>query len=104
MAVTKGVPLPGTVASALSRLQEVEQELTTDEPPCLCHNDLLASNFINNGSEMRIIDWEYGGLGDRFFDLGNFAVNQPPARSGRGDHAVDCVHGRGPARSRNSAH
>ena len=24
---------------------------------------------------MRLIDWEYGGLGDRFFDLGNLAVN-----------------------------
>ena len=24
----------------------------------------------------RIIDWEYAGMGDRFFDLGNFAVNQ----------------------------
>ena len=24
---------------------------------------------------MRIIDWEYAGMGDRWFDLGNFAVN-----------------------------
>src|SRR5262249_10682943 len=24
---------------------------------------------------VRIIDWEYGGMGDRFFDLGNPAVN-----------------------------
>jgi thiamine kinase-like enzyme len=24
---------------------------------------------------MRVIDWEYGGMGDRYFDLGNFAVN-----------------------------
>ena len=24
---------------------------------------------------MRILDWEYAGMGDRYFDLGNFAVN-----------------------------
>jgi thiamine kinase-like enzyme len=24
---------------------------------------------------MQLIDWEYAGMGDRWFDLGNFAVN-----------------------------
>ena len=24
---------------------------------------------------LRIVDWEYAGMNDRFFDLGNFAVN-----------------------------
>jgi thiamine kinase-like enzyme len=36
---------------------------------------LLAGNFIDDGTAVRLIDWEYAGLGDRFFDLGNFAVN-----------------------------
>jgi thiamine kinase-like enzyme len=75
LASAKGVPLPATLDQALTHLREIEMELATDAPLCLCHNDLLASNFIDNGSDIRIIDWEYGGLGDRFFDLGNFAVN-----------------------------
>ncbi len=41
-----------------------------------CHNDLLASNFIDDGRNIWIVDWEYAGMGDIFFDLGNFAVNQ----------------------------
>ena len=41
-----------------------------------CHNDLLAANFICDGPSVRLIDWEYAGMGDAFFDLGNFAVNQ----------------------------
>jgi thiamine kinase-like enzyme len=41
-----------------------------------CHNDLLASNFIDDGLTIRILDWEYAAMGDLFFDLGNFAVNQ----------------------------
>jgi thiamine kinase-like enzyme len=41
----------------------------------LCHNDLLAANFIASPGGLRIVDWEYAGMGDRYFDLGNFAVN-----------------------------
>ncbi|HEV8064012.1 MAG TPA: phosphotransferase [Acidimicrobiales bacterium] len=40
----------------------------------LCHNDLLNSNLIHDGA-VRIVDWEYAGMGDPFFDLGNLAVN-----------------------------
>ena len=43
--------------------------------PCPCHNDLLTSNFIDDGRNLRIVDWEYAGMGDPFFDLANFAVN-----------------------------
>src|SRR4051794_9139065 len=39
-----------------------------------CHNDLLNANFLDDGS-IRIVDWEYAGMGDRFFDLANFSVN-----------------------------
>ena len=40
-----------------------------------CHNDLLTANFIDDGRRIRIVDWEYAGMGDVFFDLANFAVN-----------------------------
>ena len=40
-----------------------------------CHNDLLNANFIDDGTRIRIVDWEYAGMGDIFFDLANFAVN-----------------------------
>jgi thiamine kinase-like enzyme len=44
-------------------------------PVRLCHNDLLNANFIDDGGEIRIVDWEYAGMGDPFFDLANFSVN-----------------------------
>jgi thiamine kinase-like enzyme len=41
-----------------------------------CHNDLLNANFIvDTGGRIRIVDWEYAGMGDPFFDLGNFSIN-----------------------------
>jgi len=44
-------------------------------PPLVpCHNDLLNANFLDDGA-VRIVDWEYAGMGDRFFDLANFSVN-----------------------------
>jgi thiamine kinase-like enzyme len=49
-----------------------------DQPghePVPAHNDLLPANFLRDGERMQLIDWEYAGMGDRWFDLGNFAVN-----------------------------
>lgn len=67
--------LPAELPECLAILEGIENELKGGPAPCLCHNDLLAENFIDQGGTLRIIDWEYGGLGDPFFDLGNFAVN-----------------------------
>jgi thiamine kinase-like enzyme len=41
----------------------------------LCHDDLLPANFIASPDGIRIVDWEYAGMGNPWFDLGNFAVN-----------------------------
>ncbi len=49
-----------------------------------CHDDLLSANFLHDGEHVRIVDWEYAGMGDRYFDLGNFAVNNELGRAGRG--------------------
>ena len=35
---------------------------------------MLNANFLDDGL-VRIVDWEYAGMGDRFFDLANFSVN-----------------------------
>lgn len=40
-----------------------------------CHNDMLTANFIATAGGLVLVDWEYAGMNDRFFDLGNAAVN-----------------------------
>ena len=45
------------------------------QPSVLCHNDLLTANFLATADGLRVVDWEYAGMGDPYFDLGNFAVN-----------------------------
>jgi thiamine kinase-like enzyme len=69
-----GVAIPEAFESALRTADEVEASLPPFSPR-FCHNDLLNANFIDDGATIRIVDWEYAGMGDPFFDLGNFAVN-----------------------------
>jgi thiamine kinase-like enzyme len=67
-----GVPAAHDWASELAgRIEERRR----GELPRPCHNDLLNANFIADGDRLWIVDWEYAGMGDPFFDLGNFAVN-----------------------------
>jgi thiamine kinase-like enzyme len=42
-------------------------------PPSPCHNDLLCENFIDDGTMLRIVDYELSGNNDPCFDLGNTA-------------------------------
>jgi thiamine kinase-like enzyme len=44
-----------------------------DEGTVPCNNDLLAANFIDDGEQIRIIDYEYSGNNDPCFELGNIA-------------------------------
>jgi thiamine kinase-like enzyme len=39
-----------------------------------CHNDPLAENFLDTGERMHIVDWEYAGMNDPMWDLGDLSV------------------------------
>jgi thiamine kinase-like enzyme len=60
-------------------MQEAEAALLKDPPtPAPCHNDLLNLNWLEEDvpgelGEVRLLDWEYAGMGDVFFDLANFS-------------------------------
>mgnify|MGYP001551460010 CR=1 FL=1 len=68
------VPAAYERASAVAARIEAAPIFACDAP-VLCHDDLLAANFIASPDGIRIVDWEYAGMGNRWFDLGNFAVN-----------------------------
>ena len=68
---------PEEFEQARARSRDIQTALRgqSEHTPVACHNDLLTANFLHDGEHVKIIDWEYAGMGDRFFDLGNFAVN-----------------------------
>ncbi len=64
--------------SALPRLLEVSQALQTAVGPVSLvfgHNDLLASNLIDDGQRIWLVDWDYAGFNSPLFDLGGLASN-----------------------------
>jgi thiamine kinase-like enzyme len=73
--------LAGTVPPSYERVlalaRRIEGALSgPDHALVPCHNDLLTANFLRDGADrVRIVDWEYAGMNDRFFDLGNMSVN-----------------------------
>ncbi len=81
-----GVEIPAGYADAHACAGRIEELMTGPEhDPVPCHNDLLAANFIWDGLRVRIVDWEYAGMGDRYFDLANFAVNNELPEAARHD-------------------
>jgi thiamine kinase-like enzyme len=55
-------------------MRAVESALLEDPYlPTPCHDDLLNLNFLDEHGDVKILDWEYAGMGDIFFDLGNFS-------------------------------
>jgi thiamine kinase-like enzyme len=76
LALARGVPIPAEYELAQAVSRRIELALLTSPIEIRpCHNDLLNANFIDDGARIRIVDWEYAGMGDPFFDLGNFSVN-----------------------------
>lgn len=67
----RGFPVPAGYRERLGKLPELEDALAVHRPPSVpCHNDLLAENYIDDGS-LRIVDYEYSGNNDPAFELGN---------------------------------
>jgi ethanolamine transporter len=75
LARERRVALPAALAEALAILESVEKDLTARAGRVFTHNDLVASNIVDDGTTVRLIDWEFGGMGDPYFDLGNLAAN-----------------------------
>ena len=79
MAAEVDAPRPEQTEWMLWVGQRIEQAMQRDEPaPVACHNNLLSENFIlTPEGRMWVIDWEYGGMNDPYFDLGDFCVEHP---------------------------
>jgi thiamine kinase-like enzyme len=76
-----GLAVPSAYEAAKELADRIEHR-RSGAPLRPCHNDLLNANFIDDGVRLWLVDWEYAGMGDPFFDLGNFAVNNELAEEG----------------------
>jgi thiamine kinase-like enzyme len=72
VAAERGFKIPDTYDELSAACRAAERALAAKaEETVPCNNDLLAANFIDDGSKIWLIDYEYSGNNDACFELGN---------------------------------
>jgi thiamine kinase-like enzyme len=67
-----GMTLPSGYADHAAAWEDVRLALAVVPRPTVpCNNDLLAANYIDDGTRVWLIDYEYSGNNDACFELGN---------------------------------
>ena len=70
----RSIAIPTGYREHLGRLPRIEAALAVHPLATVpCHNDLLAENYLDDGSRLWLVDWEYSGNNDPTFELGNTA-------------------------------
>ena len=68
----RAIPIPAGYRARLHHLPRIEAALAARPLASVpCHNDLLAENYLDDGSRLWIVDYEYSGNNDPTFELGN---------------------------------
>lgn len=73
---TKDVALPAGYHDVVREADETVRAALAAHPlPIVaCHCDPLCENFLDTGERMWIVDWEYSGMNDPMWDLGDLSV------------------------------
>jgi thiamine kinase-like enzyme len=72
---TKDVDLPDGYHDVVREADSVRAALARSPAPLVpCHCDPLCENFIDDGARMWVVDWEYSGMNDAMWDLGDLSV------------------------------
>ena len=72
----EGYGLPAELIAQQGRLDTALESLLTEHamPTEPNHGDPNAANFMWDGERMWLIDWEYSGMADPYFDLSNLVL------------------------------
>lgn len=65
------------------RADTTARALRKGSTPCLCHNDVHHLNIVEGDDDLKLIDWEYAGVGEPLFDLASVCVYHRYERSQR---------------------
>ncbi|WP_282609346.1 choline/ethanolamine kinase family protein [Pelagibius sp. Alg239-R121] len=71
----KEINLPDGYQKVVQAAEPIKK-LLADRPGPLapCHCDPLCENFLDDGDRMWVVDWEYSGMNDPLWDLGDLSV------------------------------
>ncbi|WP_243612734.1 phosphotransferase [Shimia aestuarii] len=72
---TKDVDLPEGYHAVVKAADPVKEALDANPARLApCHCDPLCENFLDDGNAMWIVDWEYSGMNDPLWDVGDLSV------------------------------
>jgi len=72
---TLGAALPEGYHDVVAEAGTVREALAAHELPLApCHCDPLCENFLDVDDKMWVVDWEYSGMNDPMWDLGDLSV------------------------------
>jgi thiamine kinase-like enzyme len=100
---TRDVALPAGYHDVVREAETVRETLAAHPLPLVaCHCDPLCENFLDAGDRMWIVDWEYSGMNDPLWDLGDLSVegqfdtaqDQEMMRAYFGGEPTPAEHGR----------
>lgn len=89
IARTRDVTLPDQLDALLEKLHAIEEERAVQSSLRLCHNDPFHNNFLDNG-RVYLLDWEFAGMGDLFFDLASASYFYGPEHKA---YLLECYFG-----------
>jgi thiamine kinase-like enzyme len=73
----RGFEIPATYRDHLPDVRRIEEAMAVRGADLVpCNNDLLAANYIDTPDGFRLIDYEYSGMNDPCFELGNTWAEQ----------------------------
>ena len=68
----RDIKVPDRYLDRVPTLGRIEKAMLVNPLPTVpCNNDLLAENYIDDGKQLWLIDYEYSGNNDPTFELGN---------------------------------
>ncbi len=68
----RGIRIPDGYLIRMPAVNQIEMAMSARPLPSVpCNNDLLAENYIDDGKQLWLIDYEYSGNNDPTFELGN---------------------------------
>ena len=96
---TKDVALPSGYHDVVREAGSVREALAAHPIPLVaCHCDPLCENFLDTGERMWIVDWEYSGMNDPLWDLGDLGHARLAGRGAR-HQALPGLAGQWPGRT-----
>lgn len=68
----RGIKIPDGYTERMETVSRIETAMNVKPLQTVpCNNDLLAENYIDDGKQLWLIDYEYSGNNDPTFELGN---------------------------------